>query len=85
MVQIGHQHRRRLEVHHAIAACLDLLEGRRVDGDGRLRRCLSTLHVAVEGDPTVLGMDRPIMSEEQVSADKCTPALQAFERAFLGV
>ena len=94
VVQVGHQHRRRLEIHHAIAAGLDLLQGQGVDGcdsrlggtgqGGRLGASAS-LHVAVEGDAAILGVDGAVVSQQQVAAHEGTPTLHALERAFLGI
>jgi len=70
MVQVRHQHCSRLEVDHAIAARFNLLQGRGIDGDGRLRRpsqrrrlcARSSLDLAVERDPTVFGVHRPVVA-----------------------
>lgn len=94
VVEVGHQHRGRLEVHHAVAAGLDLLQGGGVDGrDGRLGgpgqgRGLgagAALHVAVEGDAAVLGVDGAVVSQQQVASHEGTSTLHALEGAFLGV
>jgi hypothetical protein len=93
VVEVGHQHRRRLEINHAIAAGLDLLKGRRIDGNGRLGRAghgaglgtCSTLHVAVEGDASVFGVYRSVMAKQEIASHEGTSTLHALERALLGV
>lgn len=93
MVQVGHQHRGRLEVDHAITTGFDLFEGGRVDGHGRLRwhGCGSrlgsgaSLDITVKRHPSILGMNSTVMTEEEIAAHKGASALEAFERTFFGV
>lgn len=93
MVEVGHQHGGRFEINHAIAAGLDLLQSRCVDGDssfGRPRHAVglgtsSSLHVAVQRDAAVFCVHRAVMSQQQITSHKGTSTLHALEWAFFGI
>jgi hypothetical protein len=84
MLEICHQHGCSFKVDHTIAACLNLLQRRRVDGDRRLRRggcrrgLLDTTTAATtlrnQGNPAIFGVNSTVMAQEKVAANKGTPA-----------
>ena len=99
VMEVGHEHRRRLEVDEAVAADLDLLQRGRVDGgDGGLgRRPSRSRHgrrpgrgrppfdVGGQRDAAILGVHGAIVSEQQVAPDEGAAALEALERSLLGI
>ncbi len=98
VVQVRHEHGRRLEVDDAVAADLDLLERRGVEGERLLRRragCgrrrrrrlgrTSSSRLAVQRTASIFGVHRTIMSKQQIASHEGAATLHALERAFLGV
>ena len=71
VVEVGHQHRSRLEINHAVATRFDLLKSRGIDSDGGLGRpchgiglwSSPPLDVAVQRNASIFGMYSSVMSE----------------------
>lgn len=92
-LEVGHQHGRRLDVNHPVAACFYLLQRRCVDRNGCLRwpsavcalRCCSSLDFAVQWDAAILRVDGAVVTQKQITPDECAPTFEAFERSFFGV
>ena len=99
VMEVGHEHRCRLEVDEAVAADLDLLQRGRVDGgDGGLGRRPSRgrdgrrparrrppFDVGRQRDAAILGVHGAIMSQQQVAPDEGAATLEALERSLLGI
>lgn len=96
MLEICHQHGSSFKVDHTVTACLYLLQRRRINGDRALRgsrgrRLLlnpgttTSAPFSHERDATILGVNRTVMAEKEITTDKGTPALQALEGSFLGI
>ena len=87
MLEICHQHGCSFKVDHTITACLDLLQGGRINGNRGLRwsRCrggLLNTSIAIpttsapfsdQRYPTILGVNSTVMTKEKIATDKGTP------------
>lgn len=94
LMQVSNKHGCGFYVENTLAAGFDLLEGRGIDGDGRLGRAAgragglgaaATLAVAMKGDAPIFGMDSTVVTEKKVAAHEGAATLHALKRPLFGI